>query len=128
MITITNIRNAQKDAFDEVWAIVRSLKSKSAYITQVPELSPSWSLFKTYFKLIDDGNWNKQTFETIYKPQFLSQIANDPAASKKLTELIQKDKAGKKIALVCFCTDPTLCHRSLIAQMLTNYGVKVTLS
>lgn len=128
MITITNIRNAQKDAFDEIWAIVRSLKSKSAYITQVPELSPPWSLFKTYLKLRDDGNWNKQTFETIYKPQFLSQITNDPAASKKLTELIQKDKAGKKIALVCFCTDPALCHRSLIAQMLTNYGVKVTLS
>lgn len=40
MITITNIRNAQKDAFDEIWAI----------------------------------------------------IANDPAASKKLTELVQKDK------------------------------------
>lgn len=128
MITITNIRNAQKDAFDEIWAIVRSLKSKSAYITQVPELSPSWSLFKTYLKLRDDGNWNEQTFETIYKPQFLSQIANDPAASKKLTELIQKDKAGKKIALVCFCTNPTLCHRSLIAQILTNCGVQITLS
>ena len=128
MITITSIRNAKQEVFDEIWAIVRSLKSKSAYITQVPELSPSWSLFKTYLKLIDDGNWNKQTFETIYKPQFLSQIANDPAASKKLAELVQKDKAGKKIALVCFCANPALCHRSLIAQMLTTYGVQIILS
>ena len=85
MITVTNIRKAKPEDFDEIWAIVRSLKSKSSYLTQVPELSPSWDLFKTYLKLRDDGNWNKQTFETIYKPRFLSQIANDATASKKLS-------------------------------------------
>lgn len=128
MITITNIRKAKPEDFDEIWAIVRSLKSKSSYLIQVPELSPSWDLFKTYLTLKDDGNWNKQTFETIYKPKFLSQIMNDAAASKKLTELVQKDKENKRIALVCFCTDPSLCHRSLIAQILANYGVQTTLS
>lgn len=128
MVTVTNIRKAKPEDFDEIWAIVRSLKSKSSYLIQVPELSPSWDLFKTYLKLRDDGNWNKQTFETIYKPRFLSQITNDATASKKLTELMQKDREGKRIALMCFCTDPSLCHRSLVAQILANYGVQTTLS
>ena len=127
MITITNIRNAKPADYDEIWAIVRSLKSKSAYLRQVPELSPSWDLFKKYLSLKEDGMWNENTFERIYRPTFLAQIAADPKAQNALEELIAMHNAGKRIALVCFCTDVNLCHRSIISDILTARKVPHTL-
>lgn len=128
MIRICNIREVKKDEYDEVWAIVRSLKSKSPWMTHVPELSPSLDLFFMYNRMKNDGHWNKTTFETCYRPRFMQQIANDTAAQAKLEELIAKDAAGKRIALFCFCTDVNLCHRSLISEILRERGVKHTLT
>ena len=128
MITITNIRNAKASDFDEIWAIVRSLKNKSGALTQVSELSPSWDLFKTYLSLKEQGAWNADTFAQIYRPRFLDQMARDPRAQARLDKLISKHQEGKHIALVCFCTDVSLCHRSIISEMLTARGIAHTLS
>lgn len=128
MITITNIRSAKPTDFDEIWAIVRSLKNRSEHMIQVSELSPSWNLFKTYLSLREQGKWNEQSFAEIYRPQFEEQIANDPIAQAKIAELISKHNAGKSIALVCFCSDVTLCHRSIISEILTARGIPHTLS
>lgn len=46
MITITDIRNVNFAAYDEVWAIVRSLKNPGN-MKHVPELSPSWRYSKS---------------------------------------------------------------------------------
>ena len=128
MITLTNFQNLRRYKPDEVWAIVRSLKYKPSNVEQVTELSPSPSLFRTYLGLKNRGAWNENTFNAVYRPAFMAQIKNDPAAQKKLNELIKKHKAGKHIVLVCFCSDARLCHRSLISEMLTERGVKNTLS
>ena len=50
MITITNIKDADPKEYDEIWAVVRSLKNKADYMKHVPELSPSWNLFKKYLR------------------------------------------------------------------------------
>lgn len=128
MITITNIRNVKKEDYDEIWAIVRYLKSNSSYLIQVKDLSPSPELYSTFRHLQKEGNWNEKTFNSIYRPRFLDQIRKDQKARSKLNELYLKDKAGKSIALVCFCTDVNLCHRKLISEMLTEKGIKNDLS
>lgn len=128
LIVITNIRNVHPNEYDEIWAIVRSFKNKPYYIRQVPELSPSWDLFKKYLSLRDMGMWNKESFERYYRPYFVSQINADPWAQSALETLIAKHNSGKKIALVCFCTDVNLCHRRIISEMLTERGVENTLS
>lgn len=126
MITICNIRNTGEErGFDEVWAIVRSLKSKSSRLTQVQELSPSWNLFQTYLGLKDRGEWGEKAFAEIYTPQFMQEMQSAPA-QRKLNELIQKHNEGKHIALCCFCTDVSLCHRSLIAKILQERGVTIS--
>ena len=53
MITIRHISQIDYNEYDEVWAIVRSLKYVGAKIRHVPELSPSWNLFKRYRSLHD---------------------------------------------------------------------------
>ena len=128
VITITSIRNVNPNDYDEIWAIVRSFKNKPYYIRQVPELSPSWDLFKKYLSLRDAGRWNHESFEQIYRPSFVAQITSDIKAQSALDELVEKHNSGKKIALVCFCKDVTLCHRSIISDMLTERGISHSLS
>lgn len=123
MVTVTNIRNIDYAAFDEVWAIVRLLKNHGK-MKHVLALSPSWSLFKQYLALRDAGQWNKAAFQNIYVPVFLKEMCQ-PTAQKKFTELIELDRQGKHICLACFCTDEATCHRSIIAGILQYADVPV---
>lgn len=125
MVFVGNMKDASHlvENCDEVWAIVRSLKTKPQGVKQVPELSPSWALFKRYLSLRDNNNWNEESFMEVYVPQFLREM-KDPAAQAKLEELIEKGKNGK-MAILCFCDNETTCHRSIIAGILQSKGVRV---
>lgn len=124
MIIITNIRNANK-IYDENWAIVRSLKSQSSLLKQVTDLSPSLQLFFKYRNLAANNNWNQKTFNEIYVPQFISELKANDNARKTFEYLYNQDKKGKTISLVCFCTNESLCHRSIIAGILSGGGCNV---
>lgn len=123
MITVTSIRNINYTAHDEVWAIVRSIKNPGR-MKQIPELSPSWNLFKKYLSLRDSGKWNAAAFQDVYVPTFLQEIRN-AAVRRKLTELIELDRQGKRVCLACFCTNKTLCHRSIVAGILQYAGIAI---
>lgn len=123
MITITNIRSIDYTMYDEVWAIVRSLKNPGQ-MKHVPGLSPSWGLFKKYLELRDAGDWNTDTFQKIYVPVFIKDMRT-AAARRELAELIRLDSQGKHICLACFCNDETTCHRSIIAGILQSIGITV---
>lgn len=123
MVTITNIRNINYAAHDEVWAIVCSLKYPGK-MKHVPELSPSWSLFKQYLTLRDEGKWDNDKFKNIYVPVFLQEMQT-ATARRKITEIIEMDKQGKRICLACFCPDEKMCHRSIIAGILQYAGITV---
>lgn len=123
MITITNIKNADPKEYDEIWAVVRSLKNKADYMKHVPELSPSWNLFKTYLNLKEAGNWNENTFRTIYRPQFMDEMKSTEA-QKMLIELKHAGET-KNVCIFCFCSDVNLCHRKLIGEILEYNGVPV---
>lgn len=122
MITFTNIRNAKPTEYEEIWAVVRSLKNQGQMI-HVPALSPSWNLFKTYINLRNGGKWNADTFQTIYVPTFLREMKT-PNAQAALNELITAGHT-KNIAAVCFCTDQTLCHTSILAGILQYKGIEI---
>lgn len=124
MIKITNIKKAVRSA-DENWAIVRSLRNKTDWIKQVTALSPSTDLFYRYLRLRNAGKWNKNSFQEIYVPQFLRELRANEEAEKMLQYLCEQDKLGKTIVLVCFCTDESECHRSIIAGILSGMGCNV---
>lgn len=121
MVTIQQMSKVNYAEYDEVWAIVRSLKYANPNIRHVPELSPSWALFKRYLSLRDSGNWNEDTFRTIYVPQFLNEMRGK-IQQKLLNELFN---TKKHICLVCFCSEEELCHRSIIGGMLQGAGLAV---
>lgn len=117
MVAITDIRNIKGD-YDEVWAVTRSSKRLPDGARHVPELSPSWELFNKFRKWKEDGTWDAETFQEKYAPQFLAEMES-PAARAKLDELVSKSQAGKRICIFCFCADEALCHRSLLAGLLS---------
>lgn len=123
MLIIASIRNVDQKEYDEVWTIVRSLKNPRN-MKHVPELSPSWNLFKRYLQLRDSGQWNAEAFKNIYVPVFLREIQAS-VARKRLNEFVWLDRQGKRICLVCFCPEEELCHRSIVAGVLQHVGVHV---
>lgn len=125
MIEIGNIRTLDPKFDGKQYLIVRSLKNPVKYAEQMIELSPSKSLFFDYLKWKKEGIWNEDTFKEKYMPRFLSEIKNNPKAIRELKNLIELDKQGEKIKLVCFCTDANMCHRRIIASILAENGANV---
>lgn len=125
MITIKSIKNVKYEDHDHVWAIVRSMKYQNPNITQVAALSPPQELFRKYLEWRDLGVWTHELFLEKYVPEFLTYIHEDYWAQRFLGALVEFDRAGKDICLVCFCPDETLCHRSIIAGLLQGMGCNV---
>ena len=125
MIEIKAIKDVKYEDYDVIYAIVRSMKYKSDKIIQVPELSPSRELFFEYLRLKKENNWNKDTFERIYVPQFLKEMKE-----KTATDWLNKlyiDSKQKRICLVCFCPSEELCHRKIIQGLLQGAEANISL-
>lgn len=114
------------EQWDEKWAIVRSYKHASSAFKQVAILSPSTELFYMYRGMVNNGTWNKESFEQSYVPNFLKQMHGQNEV-KMLNMLFNMSKT-KKIALACFCDDEDKCHRSIIAGLLSGAGANVQTS
>lgn len=124
MIFLGSVYSVNAKEFDEVWAIVRSPGDRIKNFKWVPELSPSSNLFDKFNELKNKHEWNRNSFDNIYVPQFLNEM-KDMSARAKLNELYVKSKAGKKICLVCFCYNEYMCHRSIVAGLLQGVGCDV---
>ena len=126
MIVVCRMGEVVPNTYDQVWAIVRSLRYGAARMKHVPELSPSWDLFRTYLYLSDVGRWGPDAFNKLYVPRFLEELHSSEARDK-LNELCALSKTSS-IALVCFCRDEALCHRSIVGGMLKGAGCDVAMS
>lgn len=115
------------DDYDEIYMIVRSMKSKDERIKQLDILSPSPSLFKFHRECVNKGTWNQNTFNKAYVPVFITQLQHSPLAKQVLQDLYHKDMSGKRICLMCYCTNEAMCHRSIIAGILQGLGCNVKL-
>lgn len=124
MVTIGSFKDIS-DKYDEVWLIVRSLKSMptcSIPVYHVPQLSPSWDLFKNYLSWAKSGEWNEQCFMERYVPCFLEQMKTQEA-KQALNSLYFKSKTTN-ILLVCYCPNEALCHRSIVMGLLQGVGAE----
>lgn len=111
-------------------AIVRSLRSGYDGVEQWQELSPSVGLLAEFNGWRKDARWaqaqyRQMKFQSEYVPRFLQELRNNPAAHDKLVEIWNMDHDGKRVFLACFCSDEELCHRSIVAGLLSGIGVRV---
>ena len=117
MVKFGSFSEIGKVKCDEVWLIVRSLKTfpqASVPVFHVPELSPSWELFTAFLNKKKAGQWNKKEFENWYKPIFLKEMC-----SEKNTAMLQRLKTEaqtKDILCCCFCPDESIIIRQLLDE------------
>lgn len=119
MITLASVRSV-KNFEGEVWYIVRS-PGKLVFDEKhkhVPELSPSSRLFSAYLNAKKMGLFDSEWFAEHYVPMFLTQMKSD-IAREKLEELVRRSDS-EDIALVCFCENESLCHRSIVGGICYN--------
>ena len=123
MLIVTDIRTIGRIQADQKFAIVRSLTRPITGVSQWADLSPSRDLFREYLRLRDAGKWDAKAFEEIYVPKFLAEM-RQPRAQAALAKL--HDMAmNANVAVACFCTDESMCHRSIVASLLAATGVAI---
>lgn len=114
-----SFRAIKPEDYDEVWLIVRSLKAMPknplGNIYHVPLLSPSKDLWLRHLALKKSGNWDKDTFMSLFAPQFLREMLQ-PEPYAKLREMHKKTRQ-QAVLCACYCSDEDLCHRSLIRMI-----------
>lgn len=128
MIEITDINRLRRLAQDpgvSCYAIVRSMTYPIANVTQTDVLSPSKDLFFWYRRMAKAGKWGRRTFDDGYVPCFLREIKSDLVARRTLNDLRRRSRSGEHIALACYCGDESMCHRSIVAGLLSGAGVDV---
>lgn len=128
MIEITDVNRLRRLAQDlgvTCYAIVRSMTYSITGVAQLDVLSPSRDLFFWYRRMAKTGKWGRRAFDDGYVPCFLREIKSDPVARRTLNDLRRRSNDGEHIALACYCGDESMCHRSIVAGLLSGAGVDV---
>ena len=132
MIILESAKTVNTDKYDEVWYIVRSTKQlKPAVFTNskvkhMPALAPSNRLFFQYVNWRNKGQWNRPRFDWDYVPAFLSEMKQQ--LPHDTLQTLAELSHYKNIALVCFCSDESMCHRSIVGGILANMGADICCS
>lgn len=105
----------------EIWLITRVNKNIPG-VKWVPELAPDRDLYNKY--LNDWKGKPGQEWWPEYKKEFELQLQSETRL-RALREVWSLVNSGQVIALLCYCAEDTYCHRSIVAEFLRNYDVKV---
>lgn len=118
MLYTGSIRDIDKTKYDEIWIIVRSLGNvpTGGNVYHVPQLSPSYNLFYDYRNWVKQGIWCKKQFDDVYKPRFLEEMKSDTA--QQYLNLLRESCKTKDILICCFCSDESMCHRSIVKELV----------
>jgi hypothetical protein len=89
------------------------------------EATPSKDLLFKIKKLEKNKQWNKETFKTHYVPFYLKEVKQNPKAKEELKKIIETIRSGKNVYYACYCGDYTICHRSLVGEIIKRQGIDI---
>lgn len=89
------------------------------------EATPSKSLLFKIKDLEKNKKWNKETFQTQYVPFYLKEIKQNPNAKNELQSILDTIRSGKNVYYACYCGDATICHRSLVGEIIKRQGIDI---
>jgi uncharacterized protein YeaO (DUF488 family) len=120
MLFTGSIKDIDKSKYDEIWIIARKIGNvqTGGNIYHVPQLAPSYDLLNRYLSWRSQGIWNKDQFDTVYIPQFLNEMQM-PMAQQYL-RLLQSKSKEKDVLICCFCSDESMCHRTLVKGIIES--------
>lgn len=88
-------------------------------------LSPNKSLLFKAKDLERSGEWNLQTFNSFYLPNYLKGIQGNIKAMSELKEIGHTLNTGMNVYYACYCKDHNICHRSIVADIFERNGYLV---
>ena len=88
------------------------LSSRDLYDVWFPNLSPSAELLKEFFPLEDEKSWKT------FRRRFLAEM-KAPGPKRDL-DLLAALSHQTHFAVGCYCEDESLCHRSLLRELLAE--------
>ncbi len=86
------------------------LSSRDLYDVWFPNLSPSAELLRELFPLRDEASWKA------FRRRFLAEM-KAPGPKRDL-DLLAALSHQTHFAVGCYCEDESLCHRSLLRELL----------
>lgn len=110
-----NMRNLPKDI---VPIAVSAFVPKGFIGIRLTSLAPTTSLLEKYKR--GDG----MSF-ALYQQEYKSLILDAQNADNLIARILRLSQ-GKDVALLCYEKDPLECHRSILAQWLTQHGYNTT--
>ena len=87
---------------------------KNFYVVWLPHLSPSPQLMKEGRSAQDDQSWAS------FRRKFRAEMSK-PEASRVL-ELLAALSRQTHLSVGCYCEDEKRCHRSILRELLEEYG------
>ena len=91
--------------------------SKNIYDVWFPNLSPSEALLKEFSPLKDEQSWKT------FKRKFLTEMKQ--AETKRDLDLLAALSHQTNFAIGCYCKDESLCHRSILRELLEQRGAAI---
>lgn len=132
MITTLSIGNCNPKNYDRIYLITKSISSLkkqnsdllydpeiSKKVSQLECLAPSQDLYGKFLDWKNNKQWNQETFNNYYMPQFIFETRDNKSAQQWLNALADASHR-QNIALLCFCKNKNLCHRLLVGYMLED--------
>lgn len=87
------------------------------YDVWFPNLSPSEPLLKAFFPIEDERAWRT------FKRKFLAEM-KVPTARRDL-ELLAALSHRTSFSIGCYCEDESICHRSILRDLLEDLGAEI---
>lgn len=89
--------------------------------TVIRDLSPSEDLFNTYLHEWRD-KLEYQEWWPLYEKRFLMELKWENRINA-LREIYKMLLRGEDVVLMCYCKDHRYCHRRLVANFFSTYGI-----
>lgn len=91
--------------------------SRDFYDVWLPELAPSEGLVKEALAASDEGAWRR--FARRYRAEMKG------ATQQHLLRLLAAFSQTASFSIGCYCESEQRCHRSILGELLREYGAKV---
>lgn len=110
MIVYTSrVTYAGADRFD----VTRKTGAKAGH-----PFAPSWAILRPALEARRAGRETEATWET-YSAAYSEEMRRSYRAHRRAWDDLL---ARPEVTLVCYCTDPARCHRTLLAAILVKLG------
>lgn len=124
-IRICRVQNLGRIKADVKIAAVRELSKPIDGALVCPELAADGFMSDLKAAAKADNTWNPSKFVGEYVPLYMRRLCL-PEARQTLNRIYKAVKAGKTVAIACYCADEFVCHRVVIAGLFQGLGLEVT--